>query len=61
MVEDHLVLKTSAEDMWKLAGLVCVNCASCVIGIDVDVVVLWKGWCWYVGVNRLLVDRMPWC
>ncbi len=53
MVEDHLVLKPSAGDVWKLTGLVCVNCVFCVVGFYVDVMVLRKSWFWYVRVNRL--------
>lgn len=45
MVEDHLVLKTSSGDMWKLTGLVSVECLSGVVGIYVFVVLLWEG-CW---------------
>ena len=43
MVEDHLVLKTSAGDMWKLPGLVSVKCVSCVVGLYVNVVFPWEG------------------
>ena len=45
MVEDHLVLKTSAGDMWKLTGSVSVKCVSCVVGFHVYVMLLWEG-CW---------------
>ena len=37
MVEDHLVLKAPAGDMWKLTGLVGVQCVSGAIGLDVYV------------------------
>ena len=45
VVEDHLVLKTSAEDVWKLTGLVGVQCVTGVIGLDVDIILLWWS-CW---------------
>jgi hypothetical protein len=41
VVEDHLVLKTSAGDVWKLTGLVGVQCVSGVVGLNVYVVLLW--------------------
>ena len=45
MVEDHLVLKTSTGDVWKLTGLVGVQCVSSVVGLDVYGMLLWLG-CW---------------
>ena len=41
MVEDHLVLKTPAGDMWKLTSLIGVQCVSGVVGLDVYVLLLW--------------------
>ena len=49
MVQDHLAWKTSAGVM----GMLSVNCVFGVIGLDVYVVLLWKGWCLYVEVNEL--------
>ena len=54
MVEDHLISKTSAGNMWKLAGLVSVQCVTGVVGLDVDITLLWEGWWWYDGLNSLL-------
>ena len=40
MVVDHLILKTPAGDVWKLTGLVGVQCVSGVVGLDVYVLLL---------------------
>ena len=53
VVQDHLVLKTSAGDMGKFTSLVSVNGVSGVVGLDIYVLLLWKGWCLYVEVNEL--------
>ena len=53
MVEDHLISKTSAGNMWKLSSLVGVQCVVGVIGLDEDVILLWVGWCRYDGMNLL--------
>jgi len=45
VVEYHLVLKTSAGDMWKLTRLIGVQCVLGVVGLDVDIVLLRQG-CW---------------
>jgi hypothetical protein len=44
MAEDHLVSKTSAGDMWKLTGLVGVQCVTGVIVLDVDIILLREVW-----------------
>ena len=38
----------------KLAGLVGVQCVTGVVGLDVDITLLWEGWWWYDGLNSLL-------
>ena len=54
VVEDHLISITSAGNMWKLAGLVGVQCVTGVVGLDVDITLLWEGWWWYDRLNSLL-------
>lgn len=40
--------------MWKLSSLVGVQCVVGVVGLDVDIILLWVGWWWYYGLNSLL-------
>jgi len=40
--------------MWKLSSLVGVQCVVGVVGLDVDVILLWVGWWWCDGLNLLL-------
>ena len=45
VVEYHLVLKTSAGDVWKLTRLIGVQCVLGVVGFDIDIVLVRQG-CW---------------